>query len=83
MNDLYDRPSIHNELTELILQRIKYIVGFKGYTDVERFDIDWANEEVVQIEGPWPWYPKAMKANKKAKNTMQAMKATKAMQAKN
>ena len=36
MNDLYDRPSIHNELTELILQRIKYIVGFKGYTDVSK-----------------------------------------------
>ena len=29
VNDLYDRPSIHNELTDLILQRIKYQLKFR------------------------------------------------------
>jgi hypothetical protein len=35
VNDLYDRPSIHNELTVLILQRIKYVTGFKGFTSMD------------------------------------------------
>jgi hypothetical protein len=36
VNHLYDRPSIHNELTGLILKRIKYQLGMKGYTDVTK-----------------------------------------------